>query len=328
MMDFERQYEKLKETEARHGHAGGRTALLINCKPQLMTFSMDTRPIPAVMWKRCSQRLSPSGSDSPFVISNIAAVILETIPHIDQSVGNAPGNFFDVFEAFSVSIFMLEYLLRLFSVVKDREHLYSIWFYATTFFGIVDLLACAPFFVEQILLSSSLITRSSDSVTVFRLFRIFRILQLEHFVVAFTVLDNVFRASRDVLNATGLMALIIWIGCGALFFIFEQDNPNWRSCNDEIPLHNENRTGCFDFSSTADCNAYWGDGACDQSAFVSMPDSLYYTAVFLGGEWGKIDFTAGGRCVCVFLCVVGIAIYAIPIGTLFDSFGAIGNGRY
>ncbi len=52
---------------------------------------------------------------------DIAAVILETIPHIDQSVGNAPGNFFDVFEAFSVSIFMLEYLLRLFSVVKDRE---------------------------------------------------------------------------------------------------------------------------------------------------------------------------------------------------------------
>ena len=27
--------------------------------------------------------------------------------------------------------------------------------------------------------------------------------------------------------------------------------------------------------------------------------------------------------VCMFLCVVGIALYAIPIGTLFDSFGAV-----
>ena len=30
-----------------------------------------------------------------------------------------------------------------------------------------------------------------------------------------------------------------------------------------------------------------------------------------------------GRMVCLFLCVVGIALYAIPIGTLFDSFGAV-----
>lgn len=46
-------------------------------------------------------------------------------------------------------------------------------------------------------------------------------------------------------------------------------------------------------------------------------------AVFLGGEWGVIDFTWGGRAVCMFLCVVGIGLYAIPVGSLFDSFGAI-----
>lgn len=26
---------------------------------------------------------------------------------------------------------------------------------------------------------------------------------------------------------------------------------------------------------------------------------------------------------CMFLCVAGIAIYSIPVGTLFDSFGAV-----
>ena len=41
------------------------------------------------------------------------------------------------------------------------------------------------------------------------------------------------------------------------------------------------------------------------------------------GEWGLIDFTWPGRFVCMFLCVVGIALYAIPTGTLFDSFGAV-----
>ena len=54
-----------------------------------------------------------------------------------------------------------------------------------------------------------------------------------------------------------------------------------------------------------------------------MPNTLYLTAVFLGGEWGVIDFTWPGRFVCLFLCVCGIGLYAIPIGALFDSFGAV-----
>lgn len=36
-----------------------------------------------------------------------------------------------------------------------------------------------------------------------------------------------------------------------------------------------------------------------------------------------IDFTWPGRLVCIFFCVLGIALYAIPVGTLFDSFGAV-----
>ena len=35
------------------------------------------------------------------------------------------------------------------------------------------------------------------------------------------------------------------------------------------------------------------------------------------------DFTWQGKLVCMFLCIAGIALYSIPIGTLFDSFGAI-----
>ena len=124
------------------------------------------------------------------------------------------------------------------------------------------------------------------------------------------------------MKATGLMALIIWIGCGAVFFISEQNNPNWRTCSDAIPLTSKDGNGCYDFTSTKDCNLKW-PGLCSQVGFVNMPDSLYYTAVFLGGEWGKIDFTWLGRLNCIFLCVAGIAIYAIPVGSLFDSFGAV-----
>lgn len=225
------------------------------------------------------------------IITNVIAVLVESIPRVDKAVGNQPGNFFDLFEEFSVMIFATEYILRLFCAPKNREALYSTWVYATTFFGIVDFLSTAPWFIEQALIATGYLDESGDSARNFRIFRIFRILQLEDFVVAFSKLDNVFRASKNVLKATGLLALIIWVGCGALFFIFEENNPNWRSCDPSIPLSlaTSNTSGgvlgCYDFPSTAACNEQY-PGMCSQKAFVDMPNALYYTAVFLGGEWG------------------------------------------
>mmetsp|Transcript_27634 Transcript_27634/g.57705 ORF Transcript_27634/g.57705 Transcript_27634/m.57705 type:complete len:118 (-) Transcript_27634:321-674(-) len=57
--------------------------------------------------------------------------------------------------------------------------------------------------------------------------------------------------------------------------------------------------------------------------FTHMPNTMFYVAVFLGGEWGVVDFTWQGKFVCMFLCIAGIALYSIPVGTLFDAFGAI-----
>jgi hypothetical protein len=213
--------------------------------------------------------------------------VAESIPTIDKAVGNDPGNFFDRFEALSVMVFATEYMLRLFCAPKNREAHFSSFVYATTFFGIVDLLSTAPWFVQQALIATGRLQADGDNARIFRIFRIFRILQLEDFVTAFSKLDNVFRASKDVLKATGLLALIIWVGCGALFYIFEENNPNWRDCDSSVPTHAtslEDPPGCFDFSSTAACNEYY-PGLCSQSAFTNMPNALYYTAIFLGGEW-------------------------------------------
>lgn len=47
---------------------------------------------------------------------------------------------------------------------------------------------------------------------------------------------------------------------------------------------------------------------------------MYYVAVFLGGEWATIDFTWPGIILCCALCVMGIALFAIPVGTVFEAF--------
>ena len=181
----------------------------------------------------------------------------------------------------------LDYLLRLFSARKSRDALYSPWMYARTFFGIVDFITIAPWYTQLLLIWTG-VNVSQDQAKIFRIFRIFRLLQLEDFLVAFSKLDNVFRATKDILKATGLMAIIIWVGTSALFFIFEQDNPNFRECDESIPpLGTTENPGCFDFETAAACNAVYPD-MCSQSAFATMPDTMYYAAVFLGGEWGVV----------------------------------------
>lgn len=47
---------------------------------------------------------------------------------------------------------------------------------------------------------------------------------------------------------------------------------------------------------------------------------MFYIAIFLGGEWGQIDFTWPGKILCCALCVMGIALFAIPVGTVFEAF--------
>ena len=119
---------------------------------------------------------------------------------------------------------------------------------------------------------------------IFRIFRIVRLLQLEDFITAFSKLDNVFRASMSILKSTILLAVIIWVGGGSLFFILEANNPNFRECSDSIPLRtivNESDVvpGCYDFPSTQACIDYYGEGMCDQKVFVNLPNTLYMTAV-------------------------------------------------
>ena len=104
-------------------------------------------------------------------------------------------------------------------------------------------------------------------------------LELERFVPAFTLLTDVYRKSKDVLKATGILALIIWVGGATLFYVFQPE------------------------------------------LFGSVPNAMYYTAVFLGGEWGLVDYNIPNKIVTIVFCIVAIALFSIPVATLFEAFG-------
>merc|ERR1719172_140490 len=122
---------------------------------------------------------------------------------------------------------------------------------------------------------------------IFRVVRVLRILQLEDFVETFTLLDDAWFNCRDSIFACGFMALLVWVCGSVLFYTFEKGNP------------------------------------AQEGAFDSLPSSMYYSIIFLGGEWAKIDFTPCGKMVCLFYCVAGIGVYSIPVGAVFEAFNNV-----
>lgn len=54
--------------------------------------------------------------------------------------------------------------------------------------------------------------------------------------------------------------------------------------------------------------------------FDTIPNSLAHVATILAGDWPTGDFTWGGQIVCMLFVVVGIGLFAIPVGTVFEAF--------
>jgi len=213
------------------------------------------------------------------IILNVVAVVIESLESLN--VTQQARDWWNVFEYFSVGVFTIEYVLRIAGAAYNPACGYSRLVYATTFIGIVDLLSIAPFFIQLVYDASNGGGEDQTTAEIFRVFRIFRLLELEHFLEAFTLLDDVFNNCKGVLKATGVVALVIWVGGGALFWL------------------------------------------CEQDTIANIPEALFYTAVFLGGEWALCDFGNAGKVLCVFFCVVGIALFGTFVGFLADSFGEV-----
>ena len=130
---------------------------------------------------------------------------------------------YDGFELFSIVIFTIEYILRLLAAHKASDAVdgYSSQLgYIFSFFGLVDFMTIAPFYIQEILHHVGV----SFDAAPFRVFRIFRIFQLDRLCGSFSVMAQALRACKDTLIAFGLVALIIWVGAASLYYVFERYN--------------------------------------------------------------------------------------------------------
>jgi len=140
------------------------------------------------------------------ILASVAVVILDSV----QSLKARYGTLFDVLEWGFTLLFTVEYVMRLASVRHPLR-------YATSFFGIVDLLAVLPtylaFFVPEL--------HALIDVRMLRLLRIFRILKLGAYVSEFNFLGHALMASRrKIVVFIGFVLITVTI-MGTVMYLVE-----------------------------------------------------------------------------------------------------------
>lgn len=151
---------------------------------------------------------------------SVLVVILESVESLRKIHGPV---FLAVEWAFTI-IFTVEYLLRLWVVRRP-------WRYARSFFGIVDLLAFLPSYLELMLTGSHYLM----ILRVLRMLRMFRILKMANHIGEAGVLLNALRASRAKISVFLFTVMTLVCIEGTVMYLLENDaNPDFQNIPQSI----------------------------------------------------------------------------------------------
>lgn len=140
------------------------------------------------------------------ILASVLTVLMDSVPWIHADYGPALLAVEWVFTA----VFTAEYLLRLFSVRQP-------WRYATSFFGVIDLVAIAPTYLSLLLPGAQALL----VVRVLRVVRVFRILKLTEYLRESRTLNDALWASRRKIGVFLVVVLTLLVIIGSLIYLIE-----------------------------------------------------------------------------------------------------------
>jgi voltage-gated potassium channel len=150
------------------------------------------------------------------IIINVLAIILESYAVYRSEFANV----FHFFEIFSVVIFTIEYLVRLYTAsiaFEKYKASNSRWKFATSGYGIIDLIAILPFYLPFIFAVDLRILR------VLRLIRLLRIFKLGRHSKALKTILDVLKETRSELSITFFVAFVLLLLSSTLMYYIEHD---------------------------------------------------------------------------------------------------------
>jgi hypothetical protein len=211
-----------------------------------------------------------------WVVISVIAVILESV----QSIHYLLNLEFLTLDAIAVSVFTMEYCLRLYCCVEEPGYQKAIagrLKLAKSTSSVIDLLAIAPFFLEVFL-------HHLFDLRFMRVFRLLRLLKLTRYTGATKSLSQVIAREWPVMAASAFIMLLLVVMTASLGYLFEHEAQPDKFEN--IPQ-----------------SIYW--------AVVTLASVGY-------GDISPI--TPAGRAMTIVLALIGIGIFAIPAALLSAAF--------
>ncbi len=207
------------------------------------------------------------------ILLSSVAVILESV----SSLAETYGGWFQVIEVGSLTVFVLEYVFRLWVCVEQKAF-QEPWSgrlrYLITPFALVDLMACLPALLYLWVPADTRIIR------VFRVWRLLRLLKLTRYNQSFDELWEVLRNRKGELIVTLAGGILFLLVASTFMYLAEQES------QPEV------------FSSIP-ATMWWG---------VATLTTVGYGDMFPVTVWGKLW---GG-----IVAVVGIGLFALPAGII------------
>ena len=138
------------------------------------------------------------------IFLSLISFSLDTLPSLSLSLRQ----FLKRFEIFSIIVFSAEYLLRVYVAKKPLKYVFS-------FYGIMDIIAILPFYLNTFL--------DLRFLRAFRIFRVFRALKLMRYNKALNRFNLAFKIVKEEIVLFFMVTLVLIFITSAGIYFFENE---------------------------------------------------------------------------------------------------------
>lgn len=148
------------------------------------------------------------------IVSSILVVMMDSVAALNRQFGT----FINLAEWIFTILFTIEYILRLLCVKKPLK-------YATSFLGIIDLMAIIPTYLSLFIPGSQYLI----VIRVLRVLRVFRVFKLVYYLGEATMLTKALKASQRKITVFLVAILTLVIIFGSLMYLIEDAENGFTS---------------------------------------------------------------------------------------------------